>query len=50
MLCLIVFGDYICVEIEDDNFLCMLFMCFGSELSYVNDGLSVDVGFMWYDD
>ena len=47
---LTVFGDYIRAEIEDDNLPRTPPMRFGSELSYVNDGLSADVGFTWYDD
>ncbi|CAB9492669.1 TonB-dependent receptor [Alteromonas macleodii] len=47
---LTVFGDYIRAEVEDDNLPRTPPMRFGSELSYVNDGLSADVGFTWYDD
>ena len=47
---LTVFGDYIRAEIEDDNLPRTPPMRFGSELSYVSDGLSADVGFTWYDD
>jgi iron complex outermembrane receptor protein len=47
---LTVFGDYIRAEIEDDNLPRTPPMRFGSELSYVNDGLSADVGFTWYDE
>lgn len=47
---LTVFGDYIRAEIEDDNLPRTPPMRFGSELSYVNNGLSADVGFTWYDD
>jgi len=47
---LTVFGDYIRVEVEDDNLPRTPPMRFGSELSYVNDGLSADVGFTWYDE
>ena len=47
---LTVFGDYIRTEVEDDNLPRTPPMRFGSELSYVNDGLSADVGFTWYDD
>ncbi len=47
---LTVFGDFIRAEIEDDNLPRTPPMRFGSELSYVNDGLSADVGFTWYDD
>ncbi|MEC9060076.1 MAG: TonB-dependent receptor, partial [Pseudomonadota bacterium] len=47
---LTVFGDYIRAEIEDDNLPRTPPMRFGSELSYVSDGLSADVGFSWYDD
>jgi len=49
-LLLTVFGDYIRAEIEDDDLPRTPPMRFGSELSYVNDGLSADVGFTWYDD
>ncbi|MEC8487335.1 MAG: TonB-dependent receptor, partial [Pseudomonadota bacterium] len=45
-----VFGDYIRAEVEDDNLPRTPPMRFGSELSYVNDGLSADVGLTWYDD
>jgi len=47
---LTVFGDYIRAEVEDDNLPRTPPMRFGSELSYVNDGLSADVGFTWYDE
>ena len=47
---LTVFGDYIRAEVEGDNLPRTPPMRFGSELSYVNDGLSADVGFTWYDD
>ncbi|AFV84178.1 TonB-dependent receptor [Alteromonas mediterranea] len=47
---LTVFGDYIRTEVEDDNLPRTPPMRFGSELSYVNDGLSADVGFTWYDE
>lgn len=47
---LTVFGDYIRAEVEDDNLPRTPPMRFGSELSYVNNGLSADVGFTWYDD
>ena len=47
---LTVFGDYIRAEVEDDNLPRTPPMRFGSELSYVNDGLSADVGLTWYDD
>lgn len=47
---LTVFGDYIRAEIEGDNLPRTPPMRFGSELSYVNDGLTADVGFTWYDD
>jgi len=47
---LTVFGDYIRAEVEDDNLPRTPPLRFGSELSYVNDGLSADVGFTWYDD
>ncbi|MDY6975590.1 MAG: TonB-dependent receptor [Pseudomonadota bacterium] len=47
---LTVFGDYIRAEVEDDNLPRTPPMRFGSELSYVNDGLSADLGFTWYDD
>ena len=43
---LTVFGDYIRAEVEDDNLPRTPPMRFGSELSYVNDGLSADVGFI----
>ena len=47
---LTVFGDYIRAEIEGDNLPRTPPMRFGSELSYMKDGLSADVGFTWYDD
>ena len=47
---LTVFSDYINAEVEDDNLPRTPPMRFGSELSYVNDGLTADVGFTWYDD
>ncbi|CAA0297276.1 TonB-dependent receptor [Alteromonas infernus] len=47
---LTVFGDYIRAEVEDDNLPRTPPMRFGSELSYVNDGISADVGFTWYDE
>ena len=46
---LTVFGDYIRAEIEGGNLPRTPPMRLGSELSYVNDGLSADVGFTWYD-
>ena len=47
---LTVFSDYINAEVEDDNLPRTPPMRFGSELSYVNDGLTADIGFTWYDD
>lgn len=41
---LTVFSDYINAEVEDDNLPRTPPMRFGSELSYVNDGLTADVG------
>ncbi|BFT29129.1 TonB-dependent receptor [Alteromonas sp. D210916BOD_24] len=46
---LTVFGDYIRAEVESDNLPRIPPMRVGSELSYVNDGLSADVGLTWYD-
>jgi len=47
---LTVFTDYIDADIEDDNLPRTPPMRLGSELSYVNDALSADVGFTWYDE
>jgi iron complex outermembrane receptor protein len=45
-----VFSDYINAEIDDDNLPRTPPMRFGGNISYVNDGLSGDVGVTWYDD
>jgi iron complex outermembrane receptor protein len=47
---LTVFSDYIDAEVESDNLPRTPPLRIGSELSYVNNGLSADVGFTWYDD
>lgn len=45
-----VFSDYINAEVEGDHLPRTPPMRIGSELSYVNNGLSANVGFTWYDD
>lgn len=46
---LTVFSDYIDAEVESDNLPRTPPLRVGSELSYVNNGLTADVGFTWYD-